>query len=151
MEYILNMQLAGQSLAQLIAPIIEITRNNQQRIRRDLIAHIFDQRAGLCTAAPGEQTEMRAQAMHTLMSGHIDLAVQQPAAFKTMRGNIRVKRFQNRETAENGVAMMPRLIHRILAIDGMRPNLFRDELVLRPFRIVVITLAMLRMLALHFL
>ena len=47
--------------------------------------------------------------------------------------------------------MVPRLVHRILAIDGMRPNLFRDELMLRAFRIVVITLAMLRMLPLHLL
>ena len=68
-----------------------------------------------------------------------------------MRRNIRVQGLQDRETAENGVAMMPRLIHRILAVHRMRPYLFRDEIMLRAIRIIVITLAMTCMLALYFL
>src|SRR5450759_3813947 len=151
MEHIVNMQLACQSLAQLVAPIIEITRDDQRRIRRYLIAHIFDQRDGLSTASPGEQTEMRTQTMHAPLPGQIDLAMQQPAAFKSMSGNIGVQGLQDRKTAQYRVAMMPRLIYRVLPINGMRPNLSRDEIVLRAFRIVVITLAMQRMLTLHLL
>src|SRR5450759_382104 len=90
MEHIVNMQLACQSLAQLVAPNIEITRDDQRRIRRDLMAHIFDQRDGLSTASPGEQTEMRTQTMHALLPGPIDVAMQPPAAFKSMSGNIGV-------------------------------------------------------------
>jgi hypothetical protein len=77
--------------------------------------------------------------------------VQQSAALEAMRGNIRVERLQYREAAQYRVAVMSRLIHRILAIGGMRPDLLRDEFVLRAFRIVVIALTVQRMLALHFL
>ena len=89
--------------------------------------------------------------MHALVSGQIYLAVQQPAAFEAMRRYIRVEGLQYREAAQYRVAVMSRLIYRVLAVDGMRPNLLRDVIVLRAFRIVVITLAMMGMFSLHFL
>ena len=68
-----------------------------------------------------------------------------------MRGYILVEGSQNRVSAEYCIAVMPRLIHRVPAVDGMQPSIFRQEIVLRAFRIVVITLAMQRMFTLHFL
>src|SRR3989338_6488870 len=81
----------------------------------------------------------------------INLAMQQPAAFKAMCGNIHVYRLHDWKAAEYRVAMMSRLIHAILAICEMRPNFFRDEFMLRSAWVVVIALGMARMLALHFL
>src|SRR3989338_7649069 len=150
MEHIMHAQLTGHFPSHPVTPIIEIARNDQRCIGRNPVAHILDQSHGLRAFAFGEQAEMRTYAMHA-PPVKIDFAMQQPAAFKAMRGNIHVKRLQNWKAAEYRVAMMSRLIHRILAIDGMQPDFFRDELMLRAARIVMKTLGMARMFALHFL
>ena len=69
MKHIMYIQLAGQGFTHLIAPIIEITRNNQRRIMRYLFPRIFDQCAGLRAPAFGEQAEMNAQAMNVPLAG----------------------------------------------------------------------------------
>ena len=80
-----------------------------------------------------------------------DLAVQQPTALKAMRGHIRVEGLQNREAAQYRVAVMSRFVYRIFPINGMRPDLLGNEVVLRASRIIVESLTMLCMFPLHFL
>ena len=151
MEHIMHIQLASKSTAHLIAPIIEIAGDDERHIRRDSAPDMLDQNACLRPPAFGEQAKVDAQAMHALPIRQFNLAMQQPAAFKAMRGNINVQGLQDRKAAEYRVAMMPRLIHRVLAVGAMWPDFPRDEFVLRTVRIVVKTLRMARVLTLRFL
>src|SRR4030065_1109604 len=140
MEHIMHIQLAGQRTAHLIAPIIEIAGDDERHIRRDSAPDMLDQNACLRPPAFGEQAKVDAQAMHALPIRQFNLAMQQPAVFKAMRGNINVQGLQDRKAAEYRVAMMPRLVHRVLAVGAMWPDFPRDEFVLGAVRIVVITL-----------
>ena len=89
--------------------------------------------------------------MNSLLAWKIDLAMQQSATFKSMRGNIHVQGLKYRESAQYRVAMMPGLINRILSVSAMWPDFLRNELVLSATRIVVKSLGMALMLALCFL
>src|SRR5882724_2400859 len=138
LKHVMCIQFGGQYPTQLIAPIVEITRDNKWYIRRNFIVHIIDQCLYLCLAAFCEQPEMQAQTMHRFLLCQFDFTMQEPAAFKTMCGNIRIQGLQNREAAKDGIAVMSRLIHRIFTIDGMWPNFFGNEIVLSTTRIISI-------------
>lgn len=109
------------------------------------------QRACLFAPSFGEQTEMGAQAMNALPVRQLDLAVQQAAALETVCRNIPVLALHDGEAAEDCVAVVSGLVYRILAIGTMRPHRTGDEFVLCLVGIVVVTLGMVAVFALHFL
>ncbi|PIR10043.1 MAG: hypothetical protein COV51_00840, partial [Gallionellaceae bacterium CG11_big_fil_rev_8_21_14_0_20_60_62] len=72
-------------------------------------------------ATARKQAEVRAQAVHATPFD-IDLAMQQAALLEAVRRHIGIVREDDGETAEDGVAVVPRLVHRVHAVGVMQPE-----------------------------
>lgn len=57
--------------------------------------------------------------------------MQQTPTFEAVGGNVLIIPIQYRETAKYGIAVMPAVIHRVLAVGVVKPSLVRKKLMLR--------------------
>lgn len=88
----------------------------------DISLCTYSTSACVCARRPGKQAEMRAQAMYSLPT-HLHFAVQQATAFETVRGHILVDSLHDGKTAEDGIAVMSFVVHRIHAVCMVRPEM----------------------------
>ena len=102
----------------MIAPVVEVAGDDQGRIRRRRTADRIDQRVGLALATAGKQTKMYDITMHLDLTD-LHHAVQDAARLVGMIRHVLIARGRDRKTAEQGVAVVSVIVHRVHPVGRM--------------------------------
>ena len=145
-------QANGQQVMGAIAPVVEITGNQQWRICRNGGFNMSGQCIVLVAPRASEQREMHANAMQRQgQMWHSNTAMKQSAFFEAQARDILIVGVNYRVAGEDGIAMMAVVINHVAAIGMAGPDTFGKELVLRLVRPVVMVLRVKFVLSLYLL
>src|SRR5215212_4239691 len=112
-------------------PVVEITRNDERSMRRHQTLDALPQPLELAAAAAGRERQMHAYAMQRITPArNVHFAMQKPASFEAVRGNVLVVPSPDWKAGEDRVAVVPMVIHGITAVGEIAPDRISQEFVL---------------------
>ena len=118
-EHFLDLQGPHQKTRQFIVPVVEVACNNHRRILGSGSLHRPDQGTCLPDPAAIEKAEMNDVTIHFRFR-RLQNAVQDPARFERMIGNILIELGNDRIGTQQGITMMTVVINGILAVGTLK-------------------------------
>lgn len=151
-EHFLHVEAFIKPALGMFAPVIEIACDNQGFMMRHMTFDTITQGFDLAVPFDTDQTEMDTNHMQDRLLGkNPDPAVQQASAGPGKGRYIDILPALEREFTQDRVAVMARVVNRVLAIGIMRPYAIGNEFELRAFRPAHDRFSVSLMFALHFL
>ena len=136
----------------MVAPVVEVAGDQQRRVLAGERLHASGEGVHLPASAAGHQAQMHADAVDGGQVGAgRDFAVEQAATLEAVVRHVLVVRAQNREAAENRIAMVAVVIDGVAAVSAGRPDVAGEEFVLRLDRPVRVARGVAKVQALHLL